>query len=86
MEALCFSSEFEELAQPLLDRVCILLTNLLKECGKRAEEVESVELIGGTSRIPAIKKIISEVFGKEPKTTMNQDEAVARGSFLRNVL
>ncbi|VDK65564.1 unnamed protein product [Onchocerca ochengi] len=76
-------SEFEELAQPLLDRVCILLTNLLKECGKRAEEVESVELIGGTSRIPAIKKIISEVFGKEPKTTMNQDEAVARGAAMK---
>ncbi|KAL4001834.1 Hsp70 family protein [Acanthocheilonema viteae] len=76
-------SQFEELAQPLLDRVRILLTNLLKECGKKADEVESVELIGGTSRIPAIKKITSEVFGKEPKTTMNQDEAVARGAAMK---
>uniref|UniRef100_A0A1I8EI82 DnaK protein n=1 Tax=Wuchereria bancrofti TaxID=6293 RepID=A0A1I8EI82_WUCBA len=78
-------SQFEELAQPLLDRVRILLTNLLRESGKKAEEVESVELVGGTSRIPAIKKITFEVFGKEPKTTMNQDEAVARGAFLRNI-
>ncbi|VDO42902.1 unnamed protein product, partial [Onchocerca flexuosa] len=76
-------SQFEELAQPLLDRLRVLLTNLLKECGKKAEEVESVELIGGTSRIPAIKKITSEVFGKEPKTTMNQDEAVARGAAMK---
>ncbi|EFO21220.2 hypothetical protein LOAG_07269 [Loa loa] len=65
-------SQFEELAQPLLDR------NV-----KKAEEVESVELVGGSSRIPAIKKIISEVFGKEPKTTMNQDEAVARGAAMK---
>uniref|UniRef100_A0A915Q5H5 Uncharacterized protein n=1 Tax=Setaria digitata TaxID=48799 RepID=A0A915Q5H5_9BILA len=76
-------SQFEELAQPLLDRVRLLLTNLLKECGKKAEEVESVELVGGTSRIPAIKKITGEVFGKEPKTTMNQDEAVSRGAAMK---
>ncbi|KAK6100995.1 Hsp70 family protein [Brugia pahangi] len=76
-------SQFEELAQPLLDRVRVLLANLLSECGKKAEEVESVELVGGTSRIPAIKKITSEVFGKEPKTTMNQDEAVARGAAMK---
>ncbi|EJW79681.1 hypothetical protein WUBG_09411, partial [Wuchereria bancrofti] len=76
-------SQFEELAQPLLDRVRILLTNLLRESGKKAEEVESVELVGGTSRIPAIKKITFEVFGKEPKTTMNQDEAVARGAAMK---
>ncbi|MCP9258980.1 hypothetical protein DINM_001965 [Dirofilaria immitis] len=65
-------SQFEELVQPLLDRMRVLLTNLLKECGKKAEEVESVELIGGTS-----------LFGKEPKTTMNQDEAVARGAAMK---
>ncbi|VDK85292.1 unnamed protein product [Litomosoides sigmodontis] len=76
-------SQFEELAEPLLDRIRVLLTNLLEQCGKKAEEVESVELVGGTSRIPAIKKITSEVFGKEPKTTMNQDEAVARGAAMK---
>ncbi|VDM97056.1 unnamed protein product [Thelazia callipaeda] len=79
-------SQFEELAEPLLDRVRILLTNLLKECGKKAEEIESVELIGGTSRIPAIKRITAEVFGKEPKTTMNQDEAAARGETVKKFL
>lgn len=76
-----FSTQFEELAKPLLDRVRVLLVNLLQECGKKAEEVDSVEIVGGSSRIPAIKKIIADVFGKEPKTTMNQDEAVARGWF-----
>lgn len=61
----------------------VLLKNLLQECGKKAEEVESVEVVGGSSRIPVIKKIIAEVFQKEPKTTMNQDEAAARGYFSR---
>ena len=38
-----------------------------------------VEIVGGSTRIPAVKQIIKEVFLKEPSTTLNQDEACARG-------
>lgn len=46
------------------------------------EEIHVVEIVGGSTRIPAAKALIQEVFGKEPSTTLNADEAVARGCTL----
>jgi len=47
------------------------------------KEIYSVEIVGGSSRIPAIKQLIEKVFGRAPSTTLNQDEAVARGCALQ---
>ncbi len=41
-----------------------------------------MEIVGGSTRIPAVKQIVQEVFGKTPMTTMNADESVARGCTL----
>lgn len=49
----------------------------------RPEDIHSVEIVGGSSRIPAIKNAIEQVFKKPPSTTLNQDEAVARGCALQ---
>lgn len=46
-------------------------------------EIHSVEIVGGSTRIPAIKGLIEKVFGKSPCTTLNQDEAVSRGCALQ---
>ena len=43
----------------------------------------SVEIVGGSTRIPAIKALIEKVFGKESSTTLNADEAVSRGCALQ---
>lgn len=80
-----FSEDFEALAHPLFERIRNLLNNLLQECGMQPNQVDEVEIVGGSSRIPAVKKVISEVFGKDPKTTMNQDEAVARGKTFSSI-
>jgi len=50
-----------------------------------------VEIVGGSSRIPAVKNLIEKVFKIQPSTTLNQDEAVARGCalqvcFLRQII
>lgn len=63
-----------------------MLYALLNECNMKVDQIDSVEIIGGSSRIPAIKSIIAKVFGKDPKTTMNQDEAVARGTLLLSII
>lgn len=49
----------------------------------KKEDIYAVEIVGGASRIPAIKERISKVFGKELSTTLNADEAVARGCALQ---
>lgn len=52
----------------------------------KKEDIYSVEIVGGASRIPAIKERISKFFGKELSTTLNADEAVARGCALQVLL
>lgn len=49
----------------------------------RLDEIHSVEIVGGSSRIPAIKQLIEKVFNCVPSTTLNQDEAVSRGCALQ---
>lgn len=58
---------------------------LLSDCflGLKKEDIYAVEIVGGTTRIPAVKEKISKFFGKEVSTTLNADEAVARGCALQ---
>lgn len=47
------------------------------------DEIYAVEVVGGSTRIPAVKAIVEQVFGKPVTTTLNQDEAVSRGAALQ---
>lgn len=49
----------------------------------KLDDIHSVEIVGGSTRIPAIKQLIESVFKKGASTTLNQDEAVARGCALQ---
>lgn len=51
--------------------------------GLTSEDISAVEIVGGSTRIPAVKAIIEQVFGKTVNTTLNQDEAVSRGAALQ---
>lgn len=74
--------EFEELISPLLERVNDPLERALALSGLSKEEIESVELVGGSTRIPALKQRIQDYFGRPLSFTSNQDEAIARGATL----
>ena len=52
----------------------------LQDSGLKQEDITEIELIGGSTRIPAVKSLIEQVFGKPPSTTLNQDECVSRGA------
>lgn len=54
--------------------------------GLRVEDIHSVEIVGGSSRVPALKNLIFAIFNHQPSTTLNQDEAVARGCALQCAL
>lgn len=49
----------------------------------KVEDVNAVEIVGGATRIPAVKEKIAKFFGKDVSTTLNADEAVARGCALQ---
>ncbi|CAJ0831889.1 1117_t:CDS:2 [Entrophospora sp. SA101] len=79
VQAIYSRQEFEELSKDLLDQVIAPLKQALEDSELTLDDIHSVEVVGGSSRIPAIKERISKFFGKELNFTLNQDEAVARG-------
>ncbi|XP_055691942.1 heat shock 70 kDa protein 4 isoform X2 [Lutzomyia longipalpis] len=76
-------AKFEELSGHLLKRIEETMRKCLKDSKLSLDEIHSVEIVGGSTRIPAIKGIIEKVFGKHASTTLNQDEAVSRGAALQ---
>lgn len=74
--------EFESLIAPYIERVNAPLDAALEQCGLSKEEIFSVELVGGSSRVPALKDRIAEWFGRPLSYTLNQDEAIVRGCTL----
>ncbi|KIW14302.1 hypothetical protein PV08_07084 [Exophiala spinifera] len=71
--------ELEELMKPLLDRVTVPLEQALAEAKLKPEDIDAIEMVGGCTRVPAIKERVSKFFGKPLSFTLNQDEAIARG-------
>lgn len=76
-------STMEELCAHLLERVDLTLRRCLQESKLTHDEIHSVEIVGGSSRIPAIKALIEQTFNKPVCTTLNQDESVSRGAALQ---
>ncbi|CAG8487357.1 7527_t:CDS:2 [Scutellospora calospora] len=83
VSAIMSRDEFEELSKHLLDRIEGPLEQAFKESGLSLADIHSVEVVGGSTRIPAVKERISKFFGQELKYTLNQDEAIARGCALQ---
>uniref|UniRef100_A0A671SWM0 Heat shock 70 kDa protein 4-like n=1 Tax=Sinocyclocheilus anshuiensis TaxID=1608454 RepID=A0A671SWM0_9TELE len=74
---------FEEFCAELLTKVEAPLRSIMEQTRLKKDDIYAVEIIGGASRITAIKERISKFFGKELSTTLNADEAVARGCALQ---
>lgn len=74
---------FEKLAQPLLERIEACLKRTVEVAKAQSEkEIQVVEMVGGSIRVPAIKQLVHQVFNLTPSTTLNTDEAVVRGCVL----
>ncbi|KAM9777372.1 heat shock 70 kDa protein 4L [Neosynchiropus ocellatus] len=74
---------FEEMCAQYLTRVETPLKSALENAKLSRDDVYAVEVVGGATRMPAIKERISKYFGKDVSTTLNADEAVARGCALQ---
>lgn len=73
-------TQFEEINAELFRRALIPVKNVLELAHFEPSEVAEVALVGGTTRIPKIRKILHEYFGKPPNTSINPEEAVAIGT------
>jgi heat shock protein 4 len=79
VRAMVTRQEFEALVEPVLNRVTAPLEQALAEAKLSKEDIDVIEVVGGGSRVPAIKERIQAFFGKTLSFTLNQDEAIARG-------
>lgn len=71
--------ELEQLVEPLLARVTLPLEQALAEAKLTTADIDSIELVGGCTRVPSVKERIENFFGKPLSFTLNADEAIARG-------
>jgi molecular chaperone DnaK (HSP70) len=74
---------FEELITDELQIIEKVMVDCLKASEWKQEDIYAVEIVGGSSRVPAVKAAIERTFGKTPQTTLNADEAVSRGCALQ---
>jgi len=72
--------KFEELCSSLIDRARIPVENALKDAKLDSSKIDEIVLVGGSTRIPAIKELVKKVLGKDPNQTVNPDEVVAVGA------
>ncbi|MFT2722016.1 molecular chaperone DnaK [Deinococcus sp. A31D244] len=73
-------AKFEEITGDLLRRVRKPVEQALADAKLDASKIDEVILVGGSTRIPAVKRIVQDIIGKTPNESVNPDEAVALGA------
>ena len=76
-------NKFEELIQPLIQKTLDCCSNALKDAQLQIKDIETVVMVGGSTRIPAIKNAVSKLFNQPVHDEVNPDEVVALGAAIQ---
>ncbi len=76
-------AQFEQIADSLIQRTLEPCKVALNDAGLTPSDIDEVILVGGSTRIPAIQKIVEDFFGKAPSKGVNPDEVVAVGAAIQ---
>ena len=76
-------AKYESLIKNLIDRTINPCEQALKDAGLKASEIDEVILVGGSTRIPMVQKVVNDIFAKEPSKGVNPDEVVAIGAAIQ---
>src|SRR5471030_3393194 len=80
-------SKFEQLINPLVERCRKPVTDALKDAKLNPGQIDEVVLVGGSTRVPLVQKLVKELFnGKEPNKSVNPDEVVAVGAAIQGAI
>lgn len=72
--------ELEKLAAPWIGRTLRHSRQAMADAGLKAEDLDAVVLVGGSTRMPAVRRAVAELFGREPDISQHPDEAIALGA------
>jgi molecular chaperone HscA len=73
-------AEFEELIRPFIEKTGVACRRALKDAGLKPGELDGVVLVGGSTRVPAVRRYVAELFGREPLADIDPDQVVALGA------
>jgi molecular chaperone DnaK len=73
-------AEFETLIRPLVDRTLGPVKQALTDAGLEPGDIDEVVLVGGSTRVPLVRRLVAELFGRTPHSDLNPDEVVALGA------
>lgn len=76
-------AKFDQLTEDLVKRTKQPCINAMKDASISKGEIDEIILVGGSTRIPAVQKLVKEIFGKESNKTVNPDEVVALGAAIQ---
>ncbi|MES2874783.1 MAG: Fe-S protein assembly chaperone HscA [Bacteroidota bacterium] len=76
--------KFEELIRPKVEQTIKFCQNALNDAGLTINDIQEVVMVGGSTRTPLVKRIVSEFFGKEVHDKINPDEVVALGAAIQS--
>jgi len=80
-------AEFEELARPILERTMDPVRTALADTKIAPTDIDDVVLVGGSTRLPLVHRMLTQFFGRRPRTGINPDEVVALGAAVQaNIL
>ena len=75
--------KFEEMTKDLLERTVPSIERALKDANLKKDDIDKVILVGGSTRMPMVQKLVTDYFGKEPYKNINPDECVAMGAAIQ---
>src|SRR5262249_30477147 len=73
-------AELERLVEPLVARTLAPARRALADAGMTAADIDQVVLVGGSTRVPLVRRRVQDLFGKTPHSQLNADEVVALGA------
>ena len=76
-------STFESLADALIERCREPVMQALRDAKMKPSDIDEVVLVGGSTRVPKVRQLVKDIFGKEPHQGVNPDEVVAVGAAIQ---
>jgi len=73
-------ADFERIIHPLVDRTLDPCRQALADAGLQPKDIDEAVLVGGSTRIPLVRRMVEELFGRTPHSELNPDEVVALGA------
>jgi molecular chaperone HscA len=75
--------KFDEIVNPVIDRTITACSNALKDADLKQHEIDEIVMVGGSTRVPLVKEMVSAFFGKELNDSVDPDEVVALGAAIQ---